>query len=286
MEGLSAARAWPPSGQDQGEATYGFEEAVQFLQGLPYPALWIDPTRQIRWRNSAAVEAYGPGDQPCYKLLHGFDTPCPEYGDRCPMVEATFGQNRTVRHVHQTTRGPEFFLIAPLPISVYGVFCVHLPIEDSLLRDALTRLYTRSAFEQLVEMQLQLLRRLKLGYAVILADVDRLKVINDRSGHAAGDDALATTARTIAASVRAADCVGRWGGDEFCAFLPSASRKDAESLVLRIQQALSEVRLENFPEIELEVSFGVAAAHEQYDLARAVQRADKALYRAKQRRVC
>jgi GGDEF domain-containing protein len=66
--------------------------------------------------------------------------------------------------------------------------------------------------------------------------------------------------------------------------LPSAGRRDAQNLVRRMQKALEEVRVPAYPEVALQVSFGVASSHERFDLGRVVARADKALYRTKQRR--
>lgn len=261
------------------------EAAKQFLKELPYPALWIDPSRRIRWRNKAASDAYGDGSEPCFRAIHSFDAPCPEHGDRCPMVDPAPGLCPTLRHIHRTGTGPRFYLVAPLPVKADGILVVHLPIEDTLLRDSLTHLYTRTAFEQLAEMQLQLLHRLHQGYAVVMADVDHLKMVNDQFGHPAGDAVIATAARTIASSLRATDCVGRWGGDEFCCLLPSAGRADAHRLVERIEAAFADVRVPEFPAIPIRVSFGIAAATTSYELNRVILRADRALYRSKQTRM-
>ncbi|MEZ4650968.1 MAG: GGDEF domain-containing protein [Candidatus Eisenbacteria bacterium] len=285
MDGFFDTQTRTQSNSRRAPGVLTLEAAKQFLKGLPYPALWIDPTRCIRWRNKAASVAYGDGSEPCFRAIHGFDAPCPEYGDRCPMVDPAPGPCPTLRHIHRTGAGPRFYLVAPLPVKAEGILVVHLPIEDTLLRDCLTHLYTRTAFEQLVEMQIQLLHRLHQGYSVVMADVDHLKMINDQFGHAAGDSVIATAARTIASSLRATDCVGRWGGDEFCCLLPSASLADARRLVRRIAATFEDVRVPEFPAIPVRVSFGVAAATSSYDLSRVIRRADRALYRAKQNRM-
>lgn len=253
---------------------------IPFLQDLPYPALWIDPSRHIGWMNDAARATYGPAIGACYRTIHGFDAPCYRRGERCPLEEQG-SQPTTMRHIHRTGRGPEFFLVTALPTESAGALVLHLPLGDDLLRDSLTGLYSRTAFEQLVAMQLRLLRRWNETYSVVLVDVDHLKLVNDLHGHAIGDRVLRSVAGCLARSVRAADCVGRWGGDELCVLLPSAARRHALRTVARFTQALDALRIAEAPDLAVTVSFGIASCRRNYDLKAALRRADRALYRAK-----
>lgn len=94
--------------------------------------------------------------------------------------------------------------------------------------DTLTGIPTRKAANDA-------LASLKPGDAVVMIDLDALKVTNDTQGHAAGDALLATFAGYLAAQVRAGDTVARWGGDEFVVVLRSGSRH-AAAVVERIRR--------------------------------------------------
>src|SRR5208337_530611 len=113
------------------------------------------------------------------------------------------------------------------------------------------------------ELARQLGQHCKHGtpFGIILMDLDEFKKINDTYGHAAGDAALVTVARTLSNCVRASDVVGRWGGDEFLAILPGISREvlAKTSEKLRGLVAQSTVALAS-TEIRVTVSLGAAMA--------------------------
>ncbi len=161
--------------------------------------------------------------------------------------------------------------------------------EDRLvhqaLHDAVTGLPNRAAFLERLDRQLARSRK-EPGrtFAVLFADVDRFKEINDRHGHAAGDEVLAALARHLLHWVRPGDVVARYGGDEFTVILEDVTDiQDALLVADRVQDGLrSPLRLST-ADVQVAVSVGVALASPSYVQAGDLLRdADAAMYQAKQ----
>jgi diguanylate cyclase (GGDEF)-like protein len=142
--------------------------------------------------------------------------------------------------------------------------------------DPLTGVLNRRGFEERLRADLLTGERSALPVALLLLDLDGFKPINDRAGHAAGDELLQWTAERIEASVRPADAVGRLGGDEFAVVAPGVDAHAARDLADRIARAL---------ENRIGASIGIADyptdGTTSDDLHR---RADEALYSAKRSR--
>jgi diguanylate cyclase (GGDEF)-like protein len=114
-----------------------------------------------------------------------------------------------------------------------------------------------------------------------LFDLDKFKSINDRFGHAVGDDALKVFAATASAKMRASDVIGRLGGEEFAAILPGSAAEAAmvaERLRLAFQAAGVVISGHH---IGATVSIGIATAIPPVQIDPLLARADAALYRAK-----
>lgn len=151
------------------------------------------------------------------------------------------------------------------------------------MRDPLTGLYNRRAFEEIAYRELAGAVRSGSSLSVLMVDLDHFKRINDQYGHGAGDAVLDAAAVTLRGALRDEDFVCRWGGDEFCALLPRSKREQAEMAAERVRQAFERAE----PQFEAEaarvtVSIGIAAGQAQTaDIADMVRLADAALYRAK-----
>jgi len=146
--------------------------------------------------------------------------------------------------------------------------------------DALTGLHNRRYFHETLAREVGRARRYGRQLALILFDLDDFKQINDRIGHLAGDAVLAEVAQRMMSVVRAADVACRVGGDEFGVVLPESIAADAELLASRIAHAISHKPLGKAG--TLFVSAGVAEMREDDDAVELFERADQALYRAKQ----
>ncbi|SEJ15601.1 diguanylate cyclase (GGDEF) domain-containing protein [Arthrobacter sp. yr096] len=153
-------------------------------------------------------------------------------------------------------------------------------LKERAERDHLTGLLNRGAFLDLAARHL-VRPASDRGAALILADLDNFKAVNDEHGHSAGDAALRAFAVACTSSVRTTDLVGRYGGEEFILFLPGATQQRAEAIASEISSRLSAMEAPDgqpFPT----VSYGVTSTGvEAPDLAFMINVADAALYSAK-----
>jgi diguanylate cyclase (GGDEF)-like protein len=153
-------------------------------------------------------------------------------------------------------------------------------LERTARTDHLTGLPNRLAFEELFDRQVTCALRTNRPFALLLADLDRFKELNDRLGHAAGDAALAELGRLFSAELGGHDLAARVGGDEFAVLLPETDRDGARATGDRIARAVFErLRARGAP---VTLSYGVATfgadGRTLDDLTKA---ADEALYTAK-----
>ena len=150
--------------------------------------------------------------------------------------------------------------------------------------DGLTGLYNRRYWqERFDEMHKLCVRREKPSTALML-DIDHFKSINDRFGHATGDQVISIAAEKISACLRSADIIGRVGGEEFAILLPKCTREQALEIAERIRRAFAQAQVtpDNRAPISVTVSVGLAASHDgSADVEALMEEADKALYRAK-----
>jgi diguanylate cyclase (GGDEF)-like protein len=146
--------------------------------------------------------------------------------------------------------------------------------------DALTGLHNRRYFHETLAREVARAHRYERHLALVVLDLDDFKAINDRIGHLAGDSVLAEAAERVRDVVRSADIACRVGGDEFAVILPEASHTDADQLYQRIQDAVSAGPVGQAG--TLRFSAGVAELQPSDDAVSFFQRADDALYRAKQ----
>ena len=148
---------------------------------------------------------------------------------------------------------------------------------------ALTGLPNRRGFVEVCATEVERFRRTGRPFSIVLADVDHFKSINDRFGHAAGDEALCVVANAVRASLRAQDRVARWGGEEFILLLPdtpaSGALHAAESARQQVAASAVEIAGESR---RLTMSLGVAEHRGDRSLDATIAAADRALYRAKE----
>ncbi|MGH3050967.1 MAG: diguanylate cyclase [Gaiellaceae bacterium] len=146
--------------------------------------------------------------------------------------------------------------------------------------DALTGLHNRRTFHETLAREVSRAHRYRRRLALVVIDLDDFKAINDRVGHLAGDDVLATAAERLRPVVRTTDIACRVGGDEFAVILPEAGARDAELLAQRIARAVSTSPVASAGTLLL--SAGVAELREGDTANGLFERADQALYRAKE----
>jgi diguanylate cyclase (GGDEF)-like protein len=146
--------------------------------------------------------------------------------------------------------------------------------------DALTNLHNRRYFHETLAREASRAHRYDRRLALVVFDIDDFKAINDRIGHLAGDAVLAAVAERVRSVVRAADIACRVGGDEFAVILPESAIADAEQLYRRVQFAVASRPVGPFERLHL--SAGIAELRSEDDGTTFFERADEALYRAKE----
>jgi diguanylate cyclase (GGDEF)-like protein len=156
-------------------------------------------------------------------------------------------------------------------------------LEIMATTDSLTGALNRRRFLELAEDELERAHRYHRPLSIVAVDLDHFKEVNDRLGHAAGDDVLAAFARTLREQTRRQDIVGRLGGEEFAVIVPEASLAEATELAERIRAHLSTTLvLTGGVALTVTASLGVTEVISTDQSAGSVlQRADEALYRAK-----
>ncbi|MFN3789501.1 MAG: diguanylate cyclase [Massilia sp.] len=148
--------------------------------------------------------------------------------------------------------------------------------------DSLTGLPNRHAFLERAENARQAALRQRQPLALAMMDIDHFKQINDRFGHATGDEALTVFARTARATLRAHETIGRLGGEEFAMVLPGTDVAGALHAAERLRRAVREaVVITSGTPYTMTVSIGVVVLDPNETLGMALARADHALYAAK-----
>jgi diguanylate cyclase (GGDEF)-like protein len=160
---------------------------------------------------------------------------------------------------------------------------LHKRLEQAALMDGLTELPNRRQFEESLAQELSRVERFGGALALVVADLDDFKGVNDRYGHLAGDDVLRAFAEVLRANVRDVDTAARYGGEEFAVLLPGTDLAGAERLAERIRSEMEDRLVLTVPGANLRVtaSFGVAAYPESPTEEALFAAADDALYSAK-----
>src|SRR5688572_25031568 len=181
---------------------------------------------------------------------------------------------------------PAFTYVTTSTLVVFAAFGLALGRQaDELVRwlstDVLTGLLTRRAFLERLGQEHERLQRYPQPLSVLLLDVDGLKAINDRGGHASGDAALRAIGDAIRRGLRAADTGCRFGGDEFAVMAPEADEPAARVLAERIRSLAEAMSLPGGLRVTVSLGVACAAPGEGWTPPGILERADRALYEAK-----
>ncbi|OOV86780.1 putative bifunctional diguanylate cyclase/phosphodiesterase [Oceanospirillum linum] len=129
--------------------------------------------------------------------------------------------------------------------SVKAIYKYTQDLEFYATRDPLTSLHNQRMFKELLGYEVGRASRHKESFALLMLDLDNFKTVNDRFGHAYGDQFLQAFARVLEHSVRPGDFLSRYGGDEFTIILPEASQEQAFSVAQRIKHAIDQMHLKS-----------------------------------------
>lgn len=151
------------------------------------------------------------------------------------------------------------------------------------LQDSLTKLPNRAAFEERLELEFKRWQRYDTPLAIAIADIDHFKRINDSYGHIAGDKTLQVIANMLKKSLRGTDFVARFGGEEFVIIFPQTELDGLQEPLDKARKRIQSIpfKFKN-NDISITISVGAASFREQDTMSTVFERADKALYSAKQ----
>lgn len=159
-------------------------------------------------------------------------------------------------------------------------------VKEESRRDGLTGIYNRRAFDDYLQSLMDRNMLQRQDFALLMMDIDDFKTINDTYGHPVGDRVLLAMADACRQMVRSDDFLGRYGGEEFVMVLPGASRRNAAKKARQICKTIQSTRYtlddEGQLSLALTVSIGVTAFKRGDTAAVLLERADEALYEAKQ----
>lgn len=199
--------------------------------------------------------------------------------------------NRSIEFHYYTLAGVGFLLLllaAAVGVSTARtqkrVRIITEQLRLSATTDELTGLHNRRFFMHSLDIEVARARRSGAPLSVAVADVDYFKRVNDKHGHAGGDEVLRALAKIFEAIMRTGDVVGRLGGEEFAILMPDTDEIQARIACERLRGAIAgrKIRLSSGEEIGITLSTGIALLVPGDDRDKLVNRADVALYSAKE----
>lgn len=155
-------------------------------------------------------------------------------------------------------------------------------LEKESYEDALTAVANRRGFSRRLAAEIDVALAVGQPLSLAVADLDRFKIVNDRLGHAIGDEALKQSATIMRQLCRENDLVARIGGEEFALILPGMSRDQAGAFCERIRHAVETHDWRSIhPHLRVTISIGLSQWHRSFKVKELLEAADLQLYRAK-----
>jgi len=203
--------------------------------------------------------------------------------------EITINQDSDDKKVYLEVKTPLYSETLPnLIIGILGIstdITYQKILEEKALTlaktDALTNLINRLELDSVLNLQIEQAKRFAHPLSIIMFDIDHYKKVNDNFGHIVGDQCLVEMATILKNNARVIDTVGRWGGEEFLIICNETDLNGALNLAEKLRQAVENNQFKTVNQIT--GSFGVASFKAEDTLDMLINRADQALYNAKQR---
>lgn len=246
----------------------GWDESCS-IQGVQYRSVTQEELRLL----NASPTALGGG----YLLMARIDVQnCTSpsvivgYSHDCPVLRL----DAHAEHVHLslTSMG----LTLALRGELHTAERLMVDMQRDAFIDSLTGVFNRAGWINRLAHIEAIIAGTNLDAAIVVLDLDFLKLVNDTNGHSAGDDLLRLTAQTISSVLRGIDSVGRLGGDEFGVVLQNATPPIAQALVQRLEAALAKV--------DVNISIGMALKSETGTLKKTFDLADERMYAEKRKK--
>ncbi|MDC7219067.1 MAG: diguanylate cyclase [Spirochaetales bacterium] len=197
--------------------------------------------------------------------LHiSFPTDVHEEGESYPLKEIENITQKLENMVNEKTR---------------TIMEAYRELEAAVVTDKLTGLYNRNRIDSLLENEINRANRYNSVFSLIISDIDHFKTINDTYGHLMGDEILVKAAVVFKSLFRNTDFAGRWGGDELVVILPETEAGEAINIAEKLRKSIEQIEFEEG--IQITTSLGVAEFKPGDSASDLFQRADRALYQAK-----
>ncbi len=210
--------------------------------------------------------------------------------NNCLLGSLNLGSNQADRF--QKSNATDFLQhMAAVLATCLHTAIAHEKLKQAGLTDALTGIKNRRCFDQRLQEEISRNKRLEASLSCLFIDIDHFKIINDSYGHDAGDSVLKKVAELVRVQIRSIDVVARYGGEEFAVLLGQSGKQKAIEIAERISSVIAETQFKDDTNaIDITVSVGVSTINFQQIPTESsemigrslLQRADKALYQAKQ----
>ena len=170
-----------------------------------------------------------------------------------------------------------------LRVKVESILKKYKEFNHLIRFDTLTNLYNRRALESFFHQELNRVRRYNQNLSVLMLDVDFFKKVNDQYGHKVGDEVLKRLSATFKDELREVDIAARYGGEEFVILMPETDKNIAFKVATRLRQKSEQLSF-SVKGLHVTISGGISAAPTDGDqIHQLIEKADKAMYQAKQK---
>jgi two-component system, cell cycle response regulator len=277
-------------GVERQQAQEEIRRLASFPRLTPIPEIEVNSSGEVTFANPAAEKLLSNLNMSCLNSkawAHPFLNGLSEFNelrlskkqtDMISEVKVGAGARQATYELH-THYIQELDLIRIYALDITNRKMAEEEIYLLATTDYLTGIANRREFTTILEREVSRIKRYGKPFSLTMYDVDYFKRVNDAFGHNVGDCVLQSVTKLVKESIRGADVMGRWGGEEFMVLLPEtdmyAARKASEKMRLAIAGHC-------FDTVgNLTASFGIAAFEPQDDLNSLLKRVDDALYRAK-----
>lgn len=155
----------------------------------------------------------------------------------------------------------------------------NISLSERVSIDNLTGIKNRYYFDERIKEEVDLAKRQKVSFSLLLFDLDHFKLVNDNFGHDVGDKVLKRVTDAVSKIIRSYDIFARWGGEEFVVLMPNTTEAEAVTAAEKIRKTVEDI---SHPDIEkITISIGIAIWEADDDVDQIFVKADKALYTAK-----
>ena len=280
-------------------------DAIQnVVDTIPDPTLVIDvENHQLQLANQAARNLYTDGmpfhsNMTCYRLSHKREIPCAGSNEPCPIEEVVkTGQPISVRHKHYDSQGGLLFIdVRATPLfderkqRVIQIIESHRDVTETVKMekqlqhiantDRLTQTYNRLKFDEELKNQIEWAKLTGNALGLIMFDLDHFKLINDKHGHATGDEVLQHTVEVVRRHIRKSDTLARWGGEEFMIITPLTEASELRTISEYLRSHIQAIKHETAGTVT--ASFGASVLKQEDSFNSFIKRVDTALYQSKQ----